>query len=208
MAVREPEEALAYLRWNKLGNCTRCGLCHKRTRIVFGAGYADADLMLVGEAPGAEEDRTGEPFVGRSGQLLTWFLEQVGLTREKVYIANVLKCRPPGNRDPEPEEIAACSPFLHTQIWLVQPKAIIALGRFAGNLLAAQDNLPMGKLRQGLWSYQNERTKMDVPVVPTYHPAYVLRKNGSVVERQTKMTVIGDFQRAIRYIEEGDSLAV
>jgi DNA polymerase len=208
MTVRSPEEALAYLRWNKLGDCTRCDLCRKRQRVVFGAGDADADLMLVGEAPGAEEDRKGEPFVGRSGQLLTWFLEQVGLSRPQVYIANVIKCRPPGNRDPEPAEIAACAPFLHTQIWLVQPKAIIALGRFAGNLLAGQERLAISKLRTGLWTYENARTKMSVPVVPTYHPAYVLRKNGSVVERQTKMTVVGDFQKALRYIEEGQDIAV
>jgi len=207
MVARSPEEALAYLRWNKMGNCTRCELCRKRKHMVFGAGDADADLMLVGEAPGVEENRKGQPFVARSGILLTWFLEQVGMTRDQVYITNVVKCWPPGNRDPEPEEVSTCAPFLHTQIWLVQPKVLIALGRFAGNLLAGQEGAPMNKLRTGLWTYDNERTRVHVPVIPTYHPAYVLRKTGSVVERQTKMTVIGDFQKALRRIEE-DGLTV
>jgi len=208
MAKLNPEEALKYLRWRRIGDCTRCDLHRSRKHVVFGEGDSDADVMFIGEAPGVEEDHKARPFVGPSGTLLTWFIEQVGLRREQVYIANVLKCRPPENRDPEAEEIEACAPFLHTQIWLVQPKVIVALGRFAGNLLTGEPFMSMGKLRTGLWTYENAKTQMSVPIVPTYHPTYVLRKRGSVVERQTKLKVISDLQKALRYVEEGDELSV
>jgi len=153
----------------ELGDCQRCALAQGRKHIVFGVGNPNAELMLIGEAPGQQEDTTGEPFVGRSGQLLTRMLAAIGLTREQTYICNVIKCRPPQNRDPLPQEIVTCSPFLHRQILAIQPKVILALGRFAGiNLLGRQAT--MGELRRdGVGAFQG------IPVVPTFHPSYLLR---------------------------------
>lgn len=151
-------------------NCTRCELYKTRTRPVFGVGNRHADLMLIGEAPGAEEDRQGEPFVGRAGKLLNAMLEAVGFQREDVYIANILKSRPPKNRDPKPEEVAACEPYLKKQIELVNPRLILALGRVAAQNLLKVDT-PIGKMRGKCYDYPDPR----VPVVVTYHPAYLLR---------------------------------
>lgn len=148
--------------------CTQCALHTSRTQTVFGVGNQEADWLIIGEAPGAEEDRRGEPFVGRAGQLLDEMLRAVGQTREQVYIANVLKCRPPNNRDPEAGEASACRGYLERQIALLQPKIILAVGRVAAQTLLATDT-PVGKLRGKLHRLG------DTPLVVTYHPAYLLR---------------------------------
>lgn len=154
--------------------CTRCGLAETRTQVVFSDGNPDARLVVVGEAPGANEDRTGLPFVGQAGQLLDLMLASVDLSRERsVYICNVLKCRPPGNRNPQPDEIRACSPFLKRQLALVQPEALLAVGTFAAQLLTSRD-APLGKLRGEVHSYEG------IPLVVTYHPAALLRNSGWV----------------------------
>lgn len=150
--------------------CTRCPLHKTRSQTVFGVGNRRADWMVIGEAPGAEEDRRGEPFVGRAGQLLNAMLKAIGLAREEVYIANILKSRPPDNRDPLPDEVAACEPFLRRQIELVQPSIILALGRIAAqNLL--QTDTKLGLLRGKRFLYPGT----EIPLVVTYHPAYLLR---------------------------------
>ncbi len=150
--------------------CEACGLHRSRTQTVFGTGDVRADLMLVGEAPGAEEDRQGEPFVGRAGQLLNEMLRAIGLAREQVYIANILKCRPPNNRDPESAEVQQCGGYLRRQVELVAPKLILALGRIAAqNLLHTQVSL--ARLRGELHHFGAE----NVPLLVTYHPAYLLR---------------------------------
>lgn len=149
--------------------CTACGLHKSRTQTVFGVGDENADWMLIGEAPGAEEDRLGEPFVGQAGRLLDNMLAAIGLSRGKnVYIANVLKCRPPGNRNPEPEEVEKCSPHLRRQIELVAPKLILAMGRFAAQTLLNTD-ASIASLRGRVHAYAG------VPLIVTYHPAYLLR---------------------------------
>ena len=149
--------------------CTACGLHKGRAQTVFGVGDEQADWMLVGEAPGAEEDRLGEPFVGQAGRLLDSMLAALGMKRgENVYIANVLKCRPPGNRNPEPEEVARCTPHLVEQIALIEPKLIVAMGRFAAQTLLDTD-ATIASLRGRVHRYH------DIPVIVTYHPAYLLR---------------------------------
>lgn len=153
-----------------VAGCRACELHRSRTRTVFGTGAQDAELMIVGEAPGADEDRLGEPFVGRAGQLLGAMLHAVGLTRQQVYISNILKCRPPGNRNPSAEEAAACQGYLDRQIALVQPSLILSVGAISAHNLLATD-LPVGKLRGRL-----HRHPSGVPVVVTYHPAYLLRR--------------------------------
>jgi DNA polymerase len=153
--------------------CTRCGLAASRTNTVFGVGDRGARWLVVGEAPGAEEDRQGEPFVGRAGQLLNSMLRGAGLSRGQVFIANVLKCRPPGNRDPSPEEVRCCMPYLHRQIALISPALILCVGRIAAqNLLATE--VPIGKLRGHVHALE----PFGIPVVVTYHPAYLLRSPG------------------------------
>jgi DNA polymerase len=152
-----------------LGECTRCKLSGLgRRQIVFGVGNPSADLMFVGEAPGADEDVQGEPFVGRAGQLLTKIIESIGLRREDVYIANVIKCRPPGNRNPEPDEVEQCEPFLFRQIDVIRPKVIVALGKFAAQSLLRTVE-PITRLRG------REFTWREATLIPTYHPAYLLR---------------------------------
>ena len=154
-------------------DCRRCGLHEGRTQTVFGAGAHPAEWMVVGEAPGAEEDRQGEPFVGAAGQLLTAMLAAIGLARASVFIANVLKCRPPGNRDPKPEEVAECLPYLEQQVSLVRPRIILAFGRIAAqNLLGTEATL--GSLRGVVHRFG----PLNTPVVVTYHPAYLLRSPG------------------------------
>ncbi len=164
-----PEEKMEFLK-NYLGDCQRCPLHKGRTNIVFGDGDPRARLMFIGEGPGYHEDQKGIPFVGKSGQLLTKMIEAMGLSRETVYIANVVKCRPPENRDPQADEIRQCSPFLQKQIEVVQPEVIVTLGRFATTTLLGEDEA-LGKLR-GRW-----HTHMDLAVMPTYHPAYLLRND-------------------------------
>ncbi|TNF62729.1 MAG: uracil-DNA glycosylase [Burkholderiales bacterium] len=156
-----------------VSNCQACGLCRSRTRTVFGAGDLAADWMIVGEAPGENEDRQGEPFVGAAGQLLDRMLQAAGRSRqgqgaEGVYIANVLKCRPPANRNPQPEEMAQCEPYLVRQVELLRPRLILAMGRFAVQSLLGSTE-PIGRLRGRVHRYH------DVPVIVTYHPAYLLR---------------------------------
>lgn len=168
------QTAVATLDWVSLGAavvaCRTCGLCETRTQTVFGVGKRDADLLLIGEAPGAEEDRQGEPFVGRAGQLLNAMLAAIGLSREQVYIANALKCRPPGNRDPKPEEMRACEGYLLRQTELIRPRVILTLGRISAQSLLCTEE-PVGRLR-GRWHAFGE-TK--IPLRATYHPAYLLR---------------------------------
>jgi DNA polymerase len=153
--------------------CTRCELCRGRTQTVFGVGNTSAELLVIGEAPGAEEDRQGEPFVGRAGQLLNSMLRAMGHPRETVYIANVLKCRPPGNRDPSPGESASCRPYLQRQLELLRPRLILAVGRIAAQNLLETDT-PIGRLRGQVHRFGTEAT----PLVVTYHPAYLLRSQG------------------------------
>ncbi|MFW5968488.1 MAG: uracil-DNA glycosylase family protein [Persicimonas sp.] len=160
-------DKLDYLR-EYLGDCRRCTLCENRTNIVFGTGAAEARLVFVGEAPGYNEDQQGEPFVGKAGKLLDKMIGAMGLEREEVYICNVIKCRPPKNRDPHADEIRECSPFLRKQLEAIEPEVIVTLGRFAAQFITGTDK-PMGALR-GRWSAWR-----DIPVMPTYHPAYLLR---------------------------------
>jgi uracil-DNA glycosylase family 4 len=160
------------LDWPELreavATCTRCPLHQSRTQSVFGVGNTDADWLIIGEAPGAEEDRRGEPFVGRAGQLLDEMLRAAGQSRDEVFIANILKCRPPNNRDPEADEAIACRGYLERQIALLKPKIILAVGRVAAQQLLATDT-PVGKLRGEVHQFE------DIPMVVTYHPAYLLR---------------------------------
>ena len=153
----------------EIGDCTRCKLhTQGRKQIVFGVGNPNADLMFVGEAPGADEDVQGEPFVGRAGQLLTKMIEAMGFKRDEVYIANVIKCRPPQNRNPDPDEVESCEPFLFKQIETIQPKVIVALGSFAAKtLLKTQD--PISRLRGRVYTYRGAR------LIPTFHPSFLLR---------------------------------
>jgi uracil-DNA glycosylase len=169
--ARSVAEALAAIR-EDLGDCTRCKLhVQGRKQIVFGVGNPSADVMFVGEAPGADEDAQGVPFVGRAGQLLTKMIEAMGFRRDEVYIANVLKCRPPGNRNPEPDEIATCEPFLFRQIASVQPKVVIALGAFAARTLLKTD-APISRLRGRVFDYRGAQ------LIPTFHPSFLLRSPG------------------------------
>ena len=154
-----------------LGECTRCKLHKTRTKIVFGAGDAQARLMFVGEAPGEDEDLQGEPFIGKAGQLLTKMIEAMGLSRETVYICNTVKCRPPNNRNPEPDELGSCEPFLKGQLAAVKPAVIVTLGKFAAQALL-RDQTPISRLR-GTW-----REYEGIPLMPTFHPAYLLRSPG------------------------------
>ena len=153
-------------------SCTRCALSESRTRVVFGSGNSDADLMFVGEAPGAEEDRQGLPFVGRSGQLLTTMLAEVGIQREDVFIANTLKCRPPGNRDPLPSEIETCRPWLEEQIRLIEPKVVATLGNFATKLLRED---PTGITKVHGTPTERLLGGREVTLFPLFHPAAALR---------------------------------
>lgn len=153
-----------------VSNCTQCELHRTRTQTVFGVGHPAAEWLIIGEAPGADEDRLGEPFVGRAGQLLTSMLRSMGLAREEVFIANILKCRPPNNRDPQENEINSCSAYLRQQIELIQPKIILVVGRIAAQSLLNVDT-PIGKMRGKKFTYQDT----NIPVVATYHPAYLLR---------------------------------
>lgn len=170
-----------------LGDCTRCKLSHQgRTQIVFGVGSPTAELMFIGEGPGADEDRLGEPFVGKAGQLLTKIIEAgMGMQRADVYIANIVKCRPPQNRDPEPDEVEACEPFLKAQIRSINPKVIIALGKYAAQTLLRVQT-PITRLR-GRWNEYD-----GIAVMPTYHPAYLLRNPAE------KRAVWEDIQEVLR----------
>ena len=160
--------ALERLRTEEIGDCRRCKLCSTRRTIVFGTGDAAARLMFVGEGPGHDEDVQGLPFVGKAGQLLNQIIQAMGFRREQVYIANVVKCRPPDNRTPQPDETAACTPFLFTQIEIIRPRAIVALGSPAAQALL-ETSAGITKIRGTF------RTFRSIPVMPTFHPAYLLR---------------------------------
>ncbi len=169
--------------------CTRCKLCSLgRRQVVFGVGNPSADLMFVGEAPGGDEDEQGIPFVGRAGQLLTKIIEAIELRRDEVYIANVIKCRPPGNRNPEPDEVLACEPFLIHQINLVQPKVIVALGKFAAQSLLRTDT-PITRLRGRVQPFHGAQ------LVPTFHPAYLLRSPDKKRETWEDMKLVRSLLR-------------
>jgi uracil-DNA glycosylase len=189
-----PKSDIATLSWSELRSrvesCRACELHKTRTQTVFGVGKQNADLMIIGEAPGADEDRQGEPFVGKAGQLLNAMLKAIGLSREQVFIANILKCRPPGNRDPHLEEALNCEPFLLRQIDLIQPKVIMALGRIAAHNLLKTD-VPVGKLR----GREDAIGESKIPVVVTYHPAYLLRSPDQ------KAKSWQDLQRAYRLLK-------
>ncbi len=171
---RNDADVINGLDWDALeahvNACKACELHNSRTNTVFGVGDRNADWMIVGEAPGADEDRKGEPFVGRAGKLLTAMIQALGYRREQVYIANILKCRPPGNRDPRPEEVLNCQHYLRRQIELIQPKVILAVGRIAAQNLLKTDK-PMKAMRGQCFHYENT----GIPLMVTYHPAYLLR---------------------------------
>jgi len=175
----------------EINTCQKCLLGKTRTKFVFGMGDPNADLMLVGEAPGEEEDKTGDPFVGRAGNLLDKILDAIGYSREKgVYICNVIKCRPPENRDPLPDEIEQCEPYLKQQIQLIKPRLIVALGRVAGKTLLKQD-IPLNKMREKRYNYYNTE------LIVTYHPAALLRNAGF------KRPTWEDFKLIRSILEEG-----
>jgi len=186
-------DQIAGLDWNALAyrvaNCQACVLHQSRSKTVFGVGDQDANLMVIGEAPGAEEDRQGEPFVGRAGQLLNAMLRAIGLKREQVYIANILKCRPPDNRDPRPEEVIKCEPFLGRQLALVRPKVVLAVGRVAAQNLLKSDEA-VARMRGRDYRYDG------IPVVVTYHPAYLLRSP------EQKGKAWHDLQRAVGLLRD------
>ena len=192
--VATPDSAALDAIFNELGNCQRCGLGASRTKLAYGVGNPNARLVLVGDAPGREEDLQGEPFVGEAGQLLDRILQAMGLHRNDVYICNVLKCRPPNNRDPQPEEGATCEAFLVRQIAAVRPQVIIALGRFAVHSLL-KTNAPISKLRGEWQSYQG------IPLMPTYHPAYLLSNP------EGKRDVWDDMKQVLRRLQtDGEGL--
>ncbi len=177
-------------------SCIKCQLHEGRNTVVFGVGSSTADLMFVGEAPGADEDKQGEPFVGRAGKLLTEIINAMKYTREDVYIANVLKCRPPGNRNPAPDEVETCSPYLLRQIELIQPKVIVALGSFAAQMML-ETKTGITALRGQFHQYALAKQQDNAPVImPTFHPAYLLRNPNA------KRDVWEDMQQVMAYIDE------
>ncbi len=167
LASSEKVIVLKKLR-DEIGDCQRCKLSNGRKNIVFGEGSIDAEIMFIGEGPGEDEDLQGRPFVGKAGQLLTKLIEKMGFKREDVYIGNIVKCRPPGNRDPEEDEISACSPFIKKQAEIISPKVIVSLGRISTQTLIGM-KIPIGKLRGKFYQFEN------IPLMPTFHPSYLLR---------------------------------
>lgn len=184
-SAADPAAALQLIR-DDIGDCTRCRLHQGRTKIVFGSGDPRAELMFIGEAPGADEDIQGLPFVGRAGQLLSNMIAAMGLKREEVYIANIIKCRPPGNRTPERDECETCSPFLLRQIDAIRPKAIVALGAVAAKTLLGV-NEPMSALRGRWFQFR------DTPLAATYHPAYLLRDPRQKKEAWKDLQMVMEF---------------
>jgi DNA polymerase len=178
--------------------CTRCALAKGRTQVVFGTGDPDADLMFVGEGPGAEEDKQGLPFVGRAGQLLTKLIADIGMTRDDVYIANVVKCRPPGNRDPQPAEIESCRPWLAAQLAFVRPRVVVTLGNFATKLLL--------DTKEGITRLRGREFPFgDATLVPTLHPSAVLRSGGTALAQSRADFVVA--KRALARPREGTARA-
>ncbi len=190
MGSFDPVEELKKLE-EEAKSCCKCRLCKTRTNVVFGEGDPQTNLMFVGEAPGEQEDLQGRPFVGRAGQLLTRFLNLYGVSRDKVYITNVVKCRPPNNRNPAPDEIAACYPFLEKQIELISPEVILCLGAFAARtILNLPEKTPISKIRGK--EHRVEIGGKEITVIPTFHPAYLLRNRRGEPEFQK------DLERALK----------
>lgn len=190
LSPEEKAKALDDLR-EEIGDCTRCKLCKGRTHLVFGAGNPDAKLMFVGEGPGRDEDLQGEPFVGRAGKLLDKIIEAMGYKRKDVYIANIQKCRPPNNRNPEPDEVASCKPFLLRQVEIIKPKVIVCLGSVATQNLLETD-AKITRMRGNFTEWQG------TPVMPTYHPAFLLRN------ANMKKPVWEDMQKVMKLLEESE----
>jgi DNA polymerase len=188
-ATELKKAALEALR-EEIGDCRRCKLSKERQTIVFGEGNPDADLIFIGEAPGREEDLQGRPFVGDAGKLLTRLIEKMGLAREEVYIGNIIKCRPPMNRDPEEDEVATCCPFIARQIEIIAPKVIVSLGRISAHILI-NTKIPISKLRGTFSEYKG------IPLMPTFHPAYLLRNP------KDKWLVWEDAQKVLTRLKEG-----
>ncbi|MFN3480016.1 MAG: uracil-DNA glycosylase [Thermodesulfovibrionales bacterium] len=184
------EVALRELR-KEIGDCRRCKLSKQRKNIVFGEGSPETSIMFIGEAPGSEEDIQGRPFVGEAGQLLTRLINKMGFKREDVYIANIVKCRPPFNRDPEEDEIVTCFPFLKRQIEIVRPRIIVSLGRISARTIL-NTKIPITKLRGRFYEYE------DIPVMPTFHPAYLLRNP------KDKWLVWSDMQQVLHRLGLGE----
>lgn len=189
VSAASSQDSLDALRAD-LGDCQRCRLHQGRNKIVFGQGHPQADLVFVGEGPGAEEDRQGLAFVGKAGELLTKMIKAMGFSRDEVYICNIVKCRPPGNRDPEPDEVAACEPFLKAQLALLQPKVIVAMGKYAAQTLL-NTKTPITRMR-GQWS-----SYAGIDLMPTFHPAYLLRNAAA------KRPVWDDLQAVMRRLDAG-----
>jgi uracil-DNA glycosylase family 4 len=189
LSTEEKREQLAAMDVNEVRGCRKCRLCEGRTQTVFGEGDVDARVMFVGEGPGRTEDETGRPFVGRAGELLAKMIGAMGLSREQVYIANVVKCRPPDNRTPAPDEVATCTPYLERQLQIIRPKAIVTLGLPASRYLLSS-NLSMGKLRGNWQSWRG------IPVMPTFHPSYVLR----VYTPETRAAVWSDLKQVMELL--------
>lgn len=201
-----PAGKLNYLRLRRVDGCKSCELCQTRTKAVFGEGSSTAEVMFVGEGPGYNEDQSGRPFVGRAGKLLTGWIEEVELRRSDCYVTNIIKCRAPENRDPHPEEIEACSKYLRVQIFLVQPKVIVALGRFAGNLLSGhpeRGHIAMKVLRTKPWLFHDEKTDMKIPVCPVYHPAWVLRQGNDPRQSEAYQVAVQDLRDALEVGRSG-----
>lgn len=188
-SLADPARVSLQVVQEDLGDCQRCKLHHCRTRIVFGAGNPRADLVFIGEAPGREEDRQGQPFVGAAGQLLTRMIQAMGLSRQQVYITNIIKCRPPENRNPEEDEIASCEPFLRNQLKAIQPLIICTLGKFAAQTLL-RTRTTISRLRGQFHDFEN------IQVMPTFHPAYLLRNP------QDKKLVWEDLQMILARMKE------
>ncbi|MFQ3573618.1 MAG: uracil-DNA glycosylase [Thermodesulfovibrionales bacterium] len=180
-------------------DCQRCKLCSSRTNIVFGEGNEHSEIMFIGEGPGADEDKQGRPFVGKAGQLLTSLIQKLGLSREDVYIANIVKCRPPNNRDPEPDEISACYPYLKQQIAVIKPKVIMALGKVSTHtLLNIEEPLNKFSIMKARGNFSNYIDGLiSIPVMPTYHPSYLLRNS------EAKWDVWDDAQKMMRRLKDG-----
>ena len=183
-AYSDKQEALKFLRDVKVGKCMKCVLSKSRQNIVFGEGDIESRLMFIGEAPGAEEDNTGRPFVGRAGQLLTKIIESINLKREEVYIANIIKCRPPENRNPMEDEIASCAPFLKEQISIIRPEIICTLGKFSTEFIIGEGKGSISSVRGKTYNYDG------ITVIPTYHPSYLLRNPSAKKETWEDMKKI------------------
>lgn len=195
-----PASLLEHLRVSKAEGCSRCSLHRGRNRLVFGVGNPEAAIVLVGEAPGEDENRQGEPFVGQAGQWLNSLLRRAGLTREEIYLLNTVKCHPPSNRVPSEDEIHACSPFLHLQVAIIRPRVLVAVGGVPGRYLTREGpDATLGFLRSRDWVYRNEISGFSCPLIVTYHPSYVLRnKDNPAVAKDAALKVLSDFDRAIR----------